>query len=109
MGVVTGAIISAVIGAGASAYAADKQEDIANKERKRLEEEEKRRIDEANRIAADTRPVGETLDAITFGSGFEDLGSTSDFLIPKPTTGTSGLGTSKAGGNGQSSGLGFSV
>jgi len=103
MALATAIIAAAVIGAGASIYAAEKQEDIANKERKRLEREEEERRAEAERIARETRPEGEELSSISFGAKDTNtlaMGSTSDFLVTK--TGSTFGGTS-------GSGLGFSV
>jgi hypothetical protein len=101
MGIFTGLIISAAIGAGASVYTADKQEEAAEKEAKRLEQAEADRKAEAERIAKETRPEGEALKAVEFGFGNGEVGgSTSDFLVPKGGTALGGTGKS---------GLGFSV
>lgn len=102
MALATAIIAAAVIGAGASIYAAEKQEDIANKEAARLAREEEERRAETERIAKETRPEGEELSSIAFGGkdGGAVGGSTSDFLVTK-AGGTLG-GTS-------GSGLGFNV
>ena len=101
IGTAAAILASAAIGAGASVYTANKQEEAAEEQRRRLEREEEERRKEAERIARETRPEGETLSAVTFGTGGnEPLGSTSDFLVPKTGTALGGTG---------SSGLGFSV
>lgn len=101
---VTAIIASAVVGAGTAVYTAEKQEDIAEEERKRLEREEAERKREADRIAKETRPEGEAATSIQFGTtGSTDKGgSTSDFLVTK---GGGALGGTSNGG----SGLGFNV
>lgn len=100
----TALIAAAVIGAGATAgasyYAAEQQEDMAEAERKRIKQAEADRKREADRIARDTRPEGETASSIVFGRGDNVAGgSASDFLVPKSgsalgVTGKSGLGFS---------------
>lgn len=102
MALATAIIAAAVIGAGASIYASEKQEDIAEKERRRLEREEEERRAEAERIARETRPEGEELESIQFGVGQDkgSMGSTSDFLVTKS-------GSTLGGTSG--SGLGFKV
>jgi len=93
---------AAAIGAGASVYTANQQEDIAKKEQERLAKEESARKAEADRIARETRPTGETAKGVQFGTTqSKPMGSTQDFLIPKG--GASGLGVTGK------SGLGFSV
>ena len=101
MGILTGLIVSAAIGAGASVYASNQQEEAAEKERARLAQAETERKEEAERIARETRPEGETLAAVEFGFGEDkDMGSTSDFLVTKSGSALGGTGKS---------GLGFAV
>lgn len=96
----TALLLSAGIAAGSAYYQAEKQEDIAEEQQRKLDIAEDERIAEAERIARETRPEGETVEGIKFGAATDnELGSVSDFLIPK----TSALGTSG------SSGLGFAV
>lgn len=96
-------IVSSLIGVGSSLYQAGEQEEAAEKERKRLEAAAEEQRLETERIAKETRPEGETIEGIEFGTGSKagDIGSTSDFLVPK----TSALGASSTG----LSGLGFKV
>lgn len=100
---VSGAIIaSTLISVGASSIEANKAENAAKEERARLAKAEKERTLEAERIERETRPEGESLEAISFGTGDDDeLGSVGDFLVEKPTA--------TALGRTSGSGLGFSV
>lgn len=102
MAAITAAIIgAAVIGAGASIYTAEKQQEAAEEQQKKLDQAEEERKREAERIAKETRPEGEAASAITFGAGADaKSGSTADFLVPKSGAALGGTG---------SSGLGFSV
>jgi len=102
MGIGAAVIASAVIGAGTSYYQSEQQKDLAEEEADRLAKEAASRKAEAERIARETRPEAETVEAIQFGvPQDEELGSVSDFLIPRQST---ALGTASG-----SSGLGFSV
>ena len=99
----TAVVLSAVIGAGSASVAANKAEDTAKKERARLAKAEEESKIEAERIARETRPEGETIEGISFGAGDDDeLGSVGDFLVEKKPAVTTLGGTS-------GSGLGFSV
>ena len=109
MGGAIGAVVAAVIGAGASSYNATQQRNAAKDAKSRdlaAQAAEQKRLDaataaekaEADRIAMETRPEEEGLDEIKFGTGEDDktLNKSTDFLIPKSTTlgstGRSGLG-----------------
>ena len=104
MGTGAAIIASAIIGAGTSAYAGSQQrkaQEEAEAEQRRVREEEEER---ARQIAADARPEGEQA-TIAFGSQKKggEVGSFSDFLVPKSSSKTAGLST------GSGSGLGFGV
>ena len=94
------ALISSAIGAGSSAYQADRQKRLAEDAKQKAEEERIRQENEAKRIALATRPEQIAATGIQFGVSEADS-STSDFLVKKKTTmkgagvgtvGTSGLG-----------------
>lgn len=97
----TAIIASAIIGAGTASVAANRAENTADEEAAKVEKARREAEEKALQIERDTRPEGETAEGIKFGATDDgELGSVSDFLVPKTTT---ALGT--AGG----SGLGFSV
>ena len=103
-GVGIAVVASAVIGAGSTMYASEKAKDAAEDQARELREAERRKKIEAERIARETRPEGESLSDTEFGSREteeERLGSVDDFLVPKSK---SSLGSSDTG-----SGLGFNV
>lgn len=104
MGVGTALVASAILSAGSAAYSSSQQRKAqreAEEEQKRIQEEERKRSEQ---IAADTRPEGEQA-TIAFGSQKKggEVGSFSDFLVPKSASKTAGLST------GSGSGLGFGV
>ena len=121
MGNMAGSIISSVIGAGASLYAAHEQKKAQEAAQAKAIEAQKAAAAEADRVAqaatkraedkakaerirlADAaRPVGESAN-IRFGSqNGTELGSTDDFLVPV-NVGSSSLGTQGT----QTGGLGF--
>jgi len=98
----TALIAGALISVGSGVYASEQQKDLAEEDRKRREQVAAEAKAEADRIARETRPEGEAVKEIQFGTGDETIiGSTQDFLVPK----TSALGASSTG----RSGLGFTV
>jgi len=97
-----GAIIgAAVIGAGSAHYQASKQEEAAKEAAAKVETQRAADEAEALRIAQETRPEGEAVKGVAFGS--RDLADDTfgQFIQPKSTPKTSGLATSGL------SGLGF--
>jgi len=97
-----GAIIGAsLIGAGSAAYQADKQREAAKEAAEKVERQRAADEAEALRIAQETRPEGEAVEGVAFGS--RDLADDTfgQFIQPKSaapatsglaTTGLSGLG-----------------
>ncbi len=98
---ITALVFGSILTTGVQITMADKQAAAADAEVKRLEKAEEDRKIEAERIARETRPEGEALESIQFGTDSE-FGSVGDFLIKDNKT-TSALGGTSA------SGLGFSV
>lgn len=98
-----GAIVSAVIGAGASVYSSNMADKAAKAERDRLAKAEEERKKELERIAKETRPEGEALQSVTFGTDANNkkVGSTQEFIVTKSAA--------ALGGTSSGSGLGFSV
>ena len=100
----SGAVIAAaVIGAGASIYAADKQAD-AQKDAQRAQERARQQAEEeARRVAMEQRPdeVAATMDVGGSTTVGQSQQSTADFLVPTQKA----LGASSKKG----SGLGFKV
>ena len=97
-------ILSAIIGAGTSFYAREKQEDAAKQQRKDLAKAEDERQKEIDRIASQTRPEEESSKSITFGSNDDELGNVGDFIVDRPE----GLKLGTANNNGMSQ-LGFNL
>ena len=96
MGVVTGAIVAAVIGAGASMYSADQAADAQKEAQDKADKARREAEARAKKETLDIRPEGETATMIP-GSGEEsDASDYNSFLTPKQTamggTGGSGLG-----------------
>ena len=128
MGNMAGQIVSAVIGAGTSLYAAKKAEDAQEKAQKKgiqaqklaaqkaedaqnaaTKSQEERDAQRRQQLSDDSRPVGQGA-TIEFGTGeYEDAGSTNDFLTPIDVGNSSLGGTASGTGLGASStgGLGF--
>lgn len=102
MGMTAAVIGAAVIGAGSSIYSANEQSRIAKEQQRKLEEAERARVAEAERIARETRPDAETLNAPKFGTDDGTIGSTSQFEVKKTTS-------SALGSTGLAAGLGFNV
>ena len=103
MAAITAAVIAAaVIGAGSSIYAANEQSRIAKEQQRKLEEAEATRVAEAERIARETRPDAETLNAPKFGTDDGTIGSTSQFEVRKTTS-------SALGSTGLAAGFGFNI
>ena len=106
MGLITAATVmavSTVASAGMSYYQAEEQKKAAEDARRKADAESTRQQAEADRIARETRPEGETVgEAIKFGTMSNETDATSDFLVKKPKKAVSGLST-----NGQTGGLGF--
>jgi len=100
--IATAVVASAVVGAASSIYQSKQQEKAAKNDRERRESVAASEKAEADRIASEARPEGESADGISFGtdSTKETGGSTTDFLVPK---------TSALGGASGRSGLGFAV
>lgn len=103
MGVATAIIGSAFISGFSSFYQEEQTKKAIDDANEKAEAERLKAEKEADRISMETRPEGETMEGISFGSGNGDVGSTSDFLVEKQQS-VSALGTSTS-----SSGLGFSV
>ena len=99
--VVGGLIASAVIGAGSSAYSANEQKKIAEQQASDLKEANDARDAEAKRIAKETRPDAVGVKSIKFGIDDTQMGSASDFIVPKVSSkslGTSGTASFGLGG-----------
>ena len=95
-------VASSFIAAGSSIYSANEQNRIAKEQQRKLEEAEAARVAEAERIARETRPDAETLNAPKFGTDDGTIGSTSQFEVRKTTS-------SALGSTGLAAGLGFNV
>ena len=93
-GVGTAVIASAVIGAGSSAYGAEKQKKAAEDEQEKRERAMRLAKMESDQIAKETRPDAESASGTLFGSGQDsDVGSVSDFIVPKSSMTSMGSST----------------
>lgn len=102
MGTGTAIIASAIIGGATSIYQSDQQAKLARDQQAALDAAEARQKAEAERIAKDTRPTGQTVgSAIKFGSGNDVTQTVNDFLVSNPknnsSSSVSGVGNSGLG------------
>jgi len=98
MGVVEAMVLSAFVSAASSSHAASKQRSAAREAEEKREKAAADAEAEAARIAEDTRPEGEGVESIEFGTGGDtEIGNVSEFIRPKTagslgTAADSGLG-----------------
>lgn len=98
---------TSLIGTASSMFQAEQQKSAAKKDAEKRDKAATREKEKLAQIASDTTPEGERATGIEFGSGDGEIGSTSDFLVPRSNS----LGASGGSGLGNSgrAGLGFKV
>lgn len=100
--VIAAAVISSIVGAGSSMYAADEQRKAQEEAEKRAAEAREAAEREKIRIARETRPEAKSAEGIKYGIQDDNgTGSFEDFLVKKDTVQkTSGLKTTGLSGLG---------